>query len=102
MQLHLVRYTGGGRDGLELGLGDETQTIQRSDSRLDPPDEGSEPGARLRRAGFEESRLSAAGMVRRAARIVALPERRVAAGRTGEADAASAIFDLTADRPAGG
>src|SRR5882757_4332709 len=80
----------------------ETQTIDRGNRRLDPPDAGSEPGARCRRAGFEEGRLPAARLVRRAARTVARAIRRDAAGRTGEADADPAILDLAADRPAGG
>src|SRR3979490_883715 len=44
-------------------LGHETQTIDRGDRRLDSPDAGPEPGARRRRAGFEEGRFSAAGLV---------------------------------------
>src|SRR6267142_1624229 len=79
----------------------ETQTIDRGDRRLDPPDAGAEPGARCRRAGPEESRLSAAGLVRRAARIVARAVRRDAPGGAGKADADPAILHLAADRPPG-
>src|SRR6185369_16511922 len=81
--------------------GHETQTIDRGDRRLDPPDASPEPGAGRRRAGPEEGRLSTAGLVRRAARIVAGPFRRIAPGGIGKADAASAILDLPADRSVG-
>src|SRR5262245_46418804 len=83
------------------GIGHETQTIDRGDRRLDPPDAGAEPGAGRRRAGFEEGRLSAARLVRRASGTVARPERRDASGRAREADADPAILHLAADRPPG-
>src|SRR6476661_3494604 len=98
MQLHSMRYTVPDI----YGPTNETQTIERGDRRLDPPDAGPEPGAGRRRAGFEEGRISAAGLVRRLARAVARADRRDAPGGTGKADADSAILDLAADRPAGG
>src|SRR3954469_1388007 len=84
------------------GPNHETQTIDRGDRRLDPPDAGPEPGAGCRRAGSEEGRLSPAGLVRCLAGAVARALRRDAPGRTGKADADPAILDLAADRPAGG
>src|ERR1700730_10267834 len=84
------------------GPGHETQTIDRGDRRLDSPDAGPEPGTRRRRAGFEEGRFPAAGLVRRAARTVARAVGRNAPCRIGKADADPAILDLAADRPAGG
>src|ERR1700676_1006768 len=77
----------------------ETQTIDRGDRRLDSPDAGPEPGTRRRRAGFEEGRFPAAGLVRRAARTVARAVGRNAPRRIGKADADPAILDLAADRP---
>src|SRR3569623_1068626 len=97
MQLHQKRK----ETGDELERGHETQTIDRGDFRLDPPDAGAEPRARLRRAGPEEGRFPAVGLVRRAARIVAGAERRAAAGGARTADADPAIFHLTTDRPPG-
>src|SRR3954471_7282578 len=97
MQLHLVRYSAPDI----CGLNHETQTFDRGDRRLDPPDAGPEPGTGRRRAGSEEGRLSAARLVRRAARIVARAVRRDAPRGAGEADADPAILDLAADRPAG-
>src|ERR1700674_1859085 len=84
------------------GPGHETQTIDRGDRRLDPPDADSEPGTRRRRAGFEEGRVPTAGLVRCAARTVARALGRDAPRGTGKADADPAILDLAADRPAGG
>src|ERR1700712_255834 len=98
MQLHLVRYTA----PHIYGSTHETQTVDRGNRRLDPPDADPEPGARCRRAGSEEGRLPAARLVCRAARIVARAIRRNAPGGAGKADADPAIFDLAADRPAGG
>src|SRR3954451_15209296 len=98
MQLHLVRYTA----GQIYGLGHETQPLDRGDRRLDSPDAGPEPGARRRRAGSEEGRLPAAGLVRCAARTVAGAIRRNAPGGIGKANADPAILDLAADRPPGG
>src|SRR5450432_2231987 len=82
--------------------GHETQTIDRGDGSLDPPDAGSGPGTRRRRAGSEKGRFPAAGLVRRAAGTVAFALRRRAPCGAGKADADSAILDLPADRPAGG
>src|SRR3954468_11728467 len=106
MHLHeIVKIDAAAFSALECrvryGRNDETQTFDRGDRRLDPPDAGPEPGARCRRAGFEESRLSAAGLVRRAAGVVARADRRDAPGRAGKADADPAILDLAADRPPG-
>src|SRR5436309_2602858 len=84
------------------GPGHETQTIDRGDRRLDSSDAGPEPGARRRRAGSEEGRLPAAGLVRCAARTVAGAFGRNAPCRAGKANADPAILDLAADRPAGG
>src|SRR6266478_4718466 len=97
MQLHLVRYT----VCHIYGLGHETQTIDRGDRRLDSPDASPEPGARLRRARFEEGRIPAAGLVRCVARTVARAVGRNAPGGAGKADADPAILHLAADRPAG-
>src|SRR3954469_4756123 len=80
---------------------DETQTIQRGNRRLDPLDAGPGQGFGLRRAGPEEGGLPAAGVVRCAARAVAVAKRQIPAGRTGKADADPAILDVAADRPAG-
>src|SRR6267154_4618420 len=82
--------------------GHETQTIDRGDGSLDPPDAGSGPGTRRRRAGSEKGRFPAAGLVRRAARAVAFAFGCRAPCGAGKADADSAILDLAADRPAGG
>src|SRR5690242_8720304 len=107
MQLHpIVKIDAAAFIALEYGpptygLLDEAQTIQRSNRCLDPLDAGSGQGAGLCRAGSEEGRLSTAGMVRCAARVVAGAKRRIAAGRTGKADADPAILDVAADRPAG-
>src|SRR6478752_8171351 len=97
MQVHLVRYSA----PHICGLNHETQTFDRGDRRLDPADAGPEPGARRRRAGPEEGGLSAAGLVRRATRIVARAVRRDASRGAGEADADPAILDIAADRPPG-
>src|SRR6185312_14576894 len=87
---------------LIYGRSHETQTIDRSHGCLDSPDAAPEPGTRRRRAGSEESGVPAARLVRCIAGTVARAERRNAPGGTGKADADPAIFDLAADRPAGG
>ena len=69
MHLHeIVKIDAAAFSALDLaarryGLDHETQTLDGSNRRLDPPDAGAEPGARRRRAGFEKGRLSAIGLV---------------------------------------
>src|ERR1700730_11674369 len=79
--------------------GHETQTIDRGDGSLDPPDAGSGPGTRRRRAGCEKGRVPAAGLVRRAAGTLAFAFGRRAPRGAGKADADFGILDLEADRP---